>query len=74
MVKLIHLVDHLGLEYITDEYFEGGKRFYPRHDFPEWDYKKNPESAEIPLPDNLASLRFLSFVAFNKNGFQVLET
>jgi len=57
------------LEYIPDDYFDPTLLYTPRFEFPEWDYKQSPVPAEVALPDNLASLRFLSFVAFNKNGF-----
>jgi len=67
LAKLLNFVGPL--EYIPDEYFDPLQRYTPRFEFPKWNYKQSPAPAKVALPDNLASLRFLSFVAFNKNGF-----
>lgn len=70
LIKLVHFVTD-DLTYVPDSYFEGKTLPHRGEPLPKWDYSKLKERPEVPLNDNSvdnAGLRFLSFIAFDREG------
>jgi hypothetical protein len=57
-------------QYVSDDYFDGTRTYIIRHNLPSWNYEQDTNKDSAPeLPNHDNKLKFLAYIAFNRNGF-----